>query len=230
VEPLEGVIVLAGPSSLSGSSAVVAELRVKEGDWVEPGQVLAVLDDYRLRSAEVSRQKELVADASVRLKRLQSLSLTQATSQAKLDEADYELRALKADEEVYAARVEMSLVRAPQRGQVLEIFSRPGEKVGPEGVMEIGETDNMTVVAEVYETDISRVAVGQRATISSPALQNRVSGVVSKVGFKVGRMDVLDVDPIARADARVVEATITLDDPTAVERMTNLQVDVEIEL
>jgi multidrug efflux pump subunit AcrA (membrane-fusion protein) len=52
---------------------VIAELKVRESDWVEKGQVLVVLDDYKLRQAEVSRQIALVEDVEVRLKRLQSL-------------------------------------------------------------------------------------------------------------------------------------------------------------
>jgi HlyD family secretion protein len=39
---------------------------------------------------------------------------------------------------------------------------------------------------------------------------------------------VLNVDPAARADARVVEVWIDLDDPTLTERLTNLTVDVLI--
>ena len=157
IEPLGGVILLAGPSSIAGGSTVITELKVAEGEWVEKDQILAVLGDYKLRAAEVSRQQALVGDAAVRLKRLQSLSVTQSTSRAKLDEVHYELRALKADQHVYEARLEMSVVRSPTRAQVLKIHSQPGERVGAEGVMELGETDKMSVVAEVYETDIARV-------------------------------------------------------------------------
>ncbi|MEH6589675.1 MAG: HlyD family efflux transporter periplasmic adaptor subunit [Halioglobus sp.] len=230
IEPADGVLLLAGPSGVTGGSTVIAELKVEEGDWVEPGQIVAVLDDYQLRSAEVNRQKELVADASVRLKRLKSLSSTQSTSKAKLDEVNYEVRALKADQRVYEARLEMSLIRAPTRGQILEIYTRPGEKVGASGVMELGETDNMTVVAEVYETDVKRVQLGQVATISSPAFLQPISGKVSRIGLKVGKMDVLNVDPIARTDARVVETIIEIEDSDQLQQLTNLQVNVEISL
>ena len=40
----------------------------------------------------------------------------------------------------------------------------------------------------------------------------------------------LDVDPAADADARVVEVRIRLDEPEALASLTNLQVDVLIEL
>ncbi|NND66827.1 MAG: HlyD family efflux transporter periplasmic adaptor subunit [Halioglobus sp.] len=228
VEPLDGVRVLAGPSGFSGAGAVLSELRVEEGDWVEAGHVVGVLDGFSLREAELQRQQELLEEARVRLKRLENLSATQATSRAKLDEARYSFNALQAEKKVFEARLEMTLIRAPQRGQVLEIYSYPGEKIGPDGVVELGETDKMTVVAEVYETDVGRLAEGQRAVISSPALNDEVTGKVVKIGYRVGKMDVLDTDPVANTDARVVEAIILVDDSTPLQRLTNLQVDVKI--
>jgi HlyD family secretion protein len=229
IEPLDGVRVLAGPSGFSGAGAVIAELRVKEGDWVEHGQVLAVLDDQRLRQAEVLKQEELLREARVNLDRLENLATTQTISRANLDEARFRYSSLQAELGVYQARLEMSLIRAPQRGQVLEIYTRPGEKVGPDGVLELGESDKMTVVAEVYETDVHRLAVGQAAMITSPALAKPAQGKILKVGYRVGKMDVLSSDPVADTDARVVEATILMDDSAPLQRLTNLQVDVKIQ-
>lgn len=227
IEPLDGVRVLAGPSG-SGAASVISEMRVKEGDWVEQGQVMAVLDDHRLRQAEADQHRELLEEAKVNLNRLENLARTQTISRSKLDEARYRFSSLQAGLGVYEARLEMSYIRAPQRGQVLKIFTRPGEKVGPQGVLELGETDKMTVVAEVYETDVHRLAEGQRAVITTPALSEPVEGKIVKVGFRVGKMDVLSSDPVADTDARVVETTILVEDPAPLKRLTNLQVDVEI--
>ena len=44
----------------------------------------------------------------------------------------------------------------------------------------------------------------------------------------VFKNDVLNVDPAARADARIVEVWIELDDASLTERLTNLTVDVLI--
>ena len=117
---------------------------------------------------------------------------------------------------------------APRKGQVLDVHAQPGERVGVEGVVEMGRTDKMYAVAEVYETDIIHVKPGQKARILSPALQGPVHGTVETLGLKVGRMDVLGMDPVAQADARVIEVGILLDDAAAVGHLTNLQVEVEI--
>jgi HlyD family secretion protein len=112
---------------------------------------------------------------------------------------------------------------------VLEVHAREGEKVGPDGIAEIAQTQAMYAIAEVYETDVGRVKLGQRATISSPALEDSVQGTVDRIGLKVGKKDVLATDPAARTDARVVEVEILLDDSKRVAGLTNLQVDVAIQ-
>jgi len=46
--------------------------------------------------------------------------------------------------------------------------------------------------------------------------------------LKIGKKDVLSVDPAAKTDARVVEVRILLDDAAAAAGLTNLEVDVAI--
>ena len=92
----------------------------------------------------------------------------------------------------------------------------------------MGDTSLMRAVAEVYETDIARVKIGQVATITSRALPHPITGKVVRIGNMVFKNDVLNVDPAARADARVVEVWIDLEDATLTERLTNLTVDVVI--
>jgi len=87
----------------------------------------------------------------------------------------------------------------------------------------------MYVIAEVYETDIGRVSVGQRAKALSPALEQPLTGTVERIGLKVGRMEALATDPISRADARIVEVEIRLDDSSRASDLTNLQVEVILE-
>ena len=84
-------------------------------------------------------------------------------------------------------------------------------------------------MTEVYETEIHRVRAGQRATITSPALPASARGEVERIGLKIGKLDVLDTDPVATTDARVVEVHIRLDGEVDVSRLTNLQVEVEIQ-
>ncbi|PLW81991.1 hypothetical protein CWI75_12940 [Kineobactrum sediminis] len=230
LEPLNGVIRLSGPSGVGGSGSVIEKLVVNEGDWVEQDQIVAYLDSYSLRGAEVTRLEAILDNARREMARQQNLAKTSSTSAMKLDATTMELNIAKADLAASKARLELSLVRAPLRAQVLEVHTRPGESVGLDGIMELAQTDRMYAVAEVYETDIADIEVGQKAMVTGPALQSGTSGTVERIALKVGRMDVLGTDPIAKTDARVVEVFILLDSGEAVAGYTNMQVEVEIEI
>ena len=229
LEPENGVVQLAGPSGGGLTGAVLKTLEVAEGDWVEKDQVVARLDSYDLRSAEVARLNAILANARSEMARQEDLSKTSATSKAKLDTAQMELDIALADLAAARANLELAVVRSPLRAQVLEIHAYPGERIGPEGIMELGRTDRMYAVAEVYETDITGVKVGQLAKVRTPAMDDELTGKVERISLKVGRLDVIGTDPIAKTDARVVEVFILLDDSEDVSRFTNMQVKVEIQ-
>ena len=225
IEPAGGVVRLAGPS---GIGSVIMDLKVSAGDWVEEGQLIAILDTYAVRKADQVRLQAERDNARKKLARESKLSRAVASSAAAVENLELTLKAAEAAVAAADAMLALSTVLAPQKGQVLEVHTRPGERVGVEGVVEMGRTDKMYAVAEVYETDIIHVKPGQKARILSPALPGPVTGIVEKVGLKVGRMDVLGMDPVAEADARVIEVDILLDDSEVVSHLTNLQVEVEI--
>ena len=127
------------------------------------------------------------------------------------------------------ARARRLTVIAPIDGRILNILVKPGEEITTGPILAMGDTERMRAVAEVYETDIARVRVGQVARISSRALANPVRGKVVRIGSMIFKNDILNIDPAARADARVVEVWIDLDEPAATAQLTNLTVDVRID-
>jgi HlyD family secretion protein len=229
LEPENGVVRLAGPSGGGSTGAVMKSLDVAEGDWVENDQVVARLDSYNLRKAEVARLEAILTNARDEMARQDDLAKKSLTSKSALDTAQMDLDIALADLAAAEARLELSVVRSPLRAQVLEIHAYPGERVGQDGIMELGRTDRMYAVAEVYETDITNVKVGQLARIKTSAMDNELTGKVDRISLKVGRLDAVGTDPIAKTDARVVEVFILLDDSSAVSRFTNMQVKVEIQ-
>lgn len=127
------------------------------------------------------------------------------------------------------ADLDKAIVRAPVEGQVLKIHSDPGEVVGNEGVMDLGRTNQMYVVAEIDENFIRRVKAGQRAKITGFAFPGELTGTVDRVGLQVRKNEVLNTDPVDKTDTRVVEVKIRLDNSEPVAGLTNLQVKVVIE-
>ncbi|MEG4940724.1 HlyD family efflux transporter periplasmic adaptor subunit [Microcoleus sp. F4-D5] len=127
----------------------------------------------------------------------------------------------------------LSYVKAPVSGSILKVHTRQGERINTQdGIVELGRTDQMYAVAEVYETDIGKVRNGQRATISSPVFAGTLEGKVARIGKQISKKDVLSTDPAADTDARVIEVRIRLDPESSkkVASFTNLQVEVKIDI
>ncbi|MFM7874956.1 MAG: ABC exporter membrane fusion protein [Microcystis aeruginosa L211-07] len=129
------------------------------------------------------------------------------------------------------ADLDLAFVKAPKAGQILKIYTWPGELIGDKGILALGQTSQMYVTSEVYETDVSRVKLGQRAKITTDGLIGELRGTVAEIGLQIGKKDVLGTDPVADADVRVVEVKIRLDPPSSkkVANLTNLQVNVVID-
>jgi HlyD family secretion protein len=128
--------------------------------------------------------------------------------------------------------LEQALIRAPISGQVLKIHTRVGEKIADAGIAELAQNEEMMVVAEVYQTDIAQVKIGQKATITSPAIAGQLQGSVFQVGLQVNKQNVFSNQPGENLDRRIVEVKIRLnpEDSKKVPGLTNLQVQTAIEL
>jgi HlyD family secretion protein len=207
---------------------VVERLFVEEGSRVQAGQLLATIDTEAVLEARVQEVGAELRNAEREHARAQELG--KVTSDAERDR--WETRVAIARATLTRARAELVRARitSPVSALVVDIHARPGERIGPEGLLELARVDRMYAIAEVYETEVGRVRAGQRARAHSPALAGPLSGRVEWVRPKVEKQDAMGTDPAARKDARVVEVKVLLDDAAAAAPFTNLQVEVEIEL
>jgi HlyD family secretion protein len=226
LEPRDGAMRIAGPSR---ASAVVGKLFVDENDTVRAGQVLAILDTHAAHAAEVERFRAELANVEAELHRHDPLARDGVVSKSLYEEWRTKVEMARASLKQAEAELELDVVRSPIDGQVLEVYARQGERIADDGILEVGRTHEMYAVAEVYETDVQRIRLGQRASVRSPALSADLAGTVAKIHPKIGKQDVLATDPAARTDSRVVEVEIRLDDSTRAAALTNLEVDVGIE-
>ncbi len=251
VEPLDRVVKLAVPASLSNDA--VRELRVKEGQQVEKGQVLAVMDSVdsldrsvqeagaavqvaeRKLSAQasvISRQRAELAQAEVELRRYSQLYVQGASSaeqrdrritiasasRANLEEAlrnEQTLRAELEERRATLARDQAELakatIRAPFAGTVFKINAYPGDKVGDDGILELGDSSRMGVIAEVYQTDRAGITLGQRAVISADGFPGKqMEGTVVEIARQVSRQSVFSGQAGENLDRRVFEVKIGL--------------------
>ena len=211
--------ILKAQLDLSGKGATT--IRERDNQQTQVIKTQAELNSARSRLDELKRQFEIdKLDAETEVK--------VARASLDRDKADEPIASLTRQIELADARARNLTLLAPAKGRILNILVKPGEEVGTGPILAMGDTSLMRVVAEVYETDISRVSLGQRAIVRSRALEHPMGGKVVRIGNMIFKNDVLNVDPAARADARVVEVWIELDDGKAAENLTNLTVDVVI--
>jgi HlyD family secretion protein len=248
-------------ASLSESEAQVASAQARLGQ-VKAGAKRADLEAQRaeiarleaeLQTAQANYQRyqQLFQEGALSASDFDSRRLTVQTVEQQLNRAQSTLQSLEevrsvdvevARTEIDRARaatlrakanMETSYLRAPQDGQVLAIYTKPGEVVSDQkqGIMEIGQTGKMYVVAEIYESDIGKVKSGQQAAITSNALDKPLRGTVERLGLRIAKKNVLDSDPTADVDARIIEVKVRLDPASSrrVEGLTNLQVKVAIQ-
>ena len=184
--------------------------------------------EARYNNTVASLQKQIDREKSIlnQLREVRPIDLAEA--RAELDYANARVRQIESELEDY-------YVRVPIAGQILKINTLVGEQVDTgQGIVELGRTSQMYAIAEVYETDVSRVKVGQPATIISEhgGFDGKLQGMVDHVGLQIKKQDILESDPAADKDARVVEVKVRLDpeDSEKVAGLTNLQVRVKIDL
>lgn len=208
------------------------------------GAVSASLRDSKQLIADTVRQQlnEALADLSrIRLSRQKQVFEAQATLDqiAEVRPVDVNVaRSQVAQAQASVARaqaeLDLAIVRSHHIGQVLKIHTRPGELVGTQGIISLGQTQRMVAVAEVYELDVSRIREGQTATAISKnkAFADVLRGKVVEVGLEINKQDVLNTDPAAQFDARVVEVKVLLDESSSrrVAGLTNLSVQVSLDV
>jgi HlyD family secretion protein len=199
--------------SLAEEACVLAEVAARQSRRQDE------LLQRRLTSDDVAEQSKGNAEAGAATCKARRAAASVA--QSRIASADAAVTRQQAE-------LDRAYVRAPFAGRILDVHAHVGELVGAHGVFELGRVDQMVAIAEVYETDIRHVRVGQKARIKSDALAGDLTGTVARIRPKVQKLDEIGTDPAARKDARIIEVEIKLDDSAPAASLSLLQVEVEI--
>lgn len=155
-------------------------------------------------------------------------SLTQVR-QVDVAVAERKLALAEAQEDRARVELERNRITAPISGTVLEIYAYPGEAVSDQGILDLGDTENMFVNAEVYVSDIARVHEGQRAMVTGDGFAGGIAGKVAEILRETSESQLYPTSPLTAADKRVLTVRIRLEDSSRVRRLNNNQVFVRIE-
>jgi HlyD family secretion protein len=129
------------------------------------------------------------------------------------------------------ATLDKTFIRTSIDGTVLRVLRHVGEGVSqtfPSIIAIVGDISRERIRAEIDETDIGRISVGQRAYAAADAYRDqRFTGVIVKIANRMGKKSIHSDDPAEKQDAKVLEALIDLD--RDVRLPVGLRVDVFIE-
>jgi HlyD family secretion protein len=234
---------LTGDQAVASAKAKAEEARIESQrfDKLFTAGGVSELERDRYRTRASTTQAELA-------KAIEDRAGTQARLRADIEGAKQTLEKIKEvrPEDVVTARNELrqseaarerakqefdfATVRAPQDGRILKIFAWPGSKVGEDGLLEMADTSSMVVTAEVYQSDMGKLTIGQEATITADGFQGSVRAVLFKVLPQVQKQSTFAGTPGENMDQRVYEVKLRLL-PTPEQKKklpfaSNLQVNV----
>ena len=267
----EGTVVIAGDPA---GGSVLAELKVKDGQKVKKGEVIAVLSnfaraDVSLRIAEAdlaklkqtgefvlrgTRQADIALqeaqlktsieqnrlDALLRarsgkapdVRELETSIAEQGLERQKVrlqlmkttlanDLAQYDIDLANTQSRVDSAKrtLEDAVVRAPIDGVVVQIFTREGERVSPNGIAKVVDMSKLRVLADVDELNVGRLKVGGKVDVTFRGNNDVYKGTIERIAPTVKRMQRVEPDGGSSTDARVVQVEITIDDPASMPQV-----------
>ncbi len=107
-------------------------------------------------------------------------------------------------------------VRAPIKGQVLQLKVRAGEYYNPLGqdaLALLGDTSELRVRVDIDERNVAKLSLGMRGFVTLSAFGSRkFSGKVIAIGERMGRKNLRTDDPSERIDTKILEVVMELDD------------------
>ena len=199
-ETVTGTGKLAAASSAAVTAPVdgtVAEVKVTEGQQVSAGDVLFTIANPQLdqdvdaaQAALTSAQADQRAAAGD-LKRARAAAKdgtdesAAALDQARAASEKADAQTTAADQALEAARAKADArtVRAPAAGTVMSLAASPGTSVQAQSgtaLAEIGDLTKLRVSLAVNEVDVPKVAVGQKAEVTFPAIDGlKLEGTVA---------------------------------------------------
>ncbi|MGM9805279.1 MAG: efflux RND transporter periplasmic adaptor subunit [Candidatus Aphodosoma sp.] len=170
-------------SVMAKYSGRLSEMKVKQGDNVTAGQILAVVDSHTLQSAYDMAQATL-RQAEDGYERLMQVKATNSVPDIKVVDVETKLAQARAQAVVAAQSLEDCNLKAPFDGVVGDIHVVVGVELSVlQPVMTVFDVSSVEVHIAVPETEVVNYSVGDSALVEVPALGNKsVKAVIATKG------------------------------------------------
>ena len=239
----EGRVVAYPGADVSVSSeagGTLVDVKVKEGQEVKKGQILAVFDSRRERAAlEEARAQVREAEANVRYlegeyRRSESLVRGEAVSRQSLDQVGNQLEVMKARGDGARATVERLRVAlaklqvvSPLDGRVVARLVQRGETVAAGNrLFQIVQTNHVRVEAEIDEYDLLRVTLAAPVVVGAEGSDQHWKGAVEEIPSQVVGRRLKPQDPARPSDTRVLLVKVALAEKTPLKLGQRVELEI----
>ena len=170
------------------SGGRILELKIRQGDEVEAGQLLVVLDQEQQR-ARLAEDKAKADTAKVNYERYQYLAQTGAASQKELDR--YRTQFIAAQEKVKSTEATLNYnnLIAPSPGMVADVTVKVGDVIQQGQVFtSLVQNNELEARVEVPAVFSSRLELGQPVLLSAPGSYDVIAtGEVGSIDPRVNK-------------------------------------------
>lgn len=165
------------------TSGILNDVRVREGQQVSKGQVLAVVDDGGLAS-ELARVETQLALAETTFERQERLWEQNIGSEIQYLEAKSNFEALQNSAKQIRSQLAKNTIRAPFSGVIDEIITEEGEVVSPgqSQLFRLVSLKNMFIEASVPENYLNKVKEGSEVIVEIGSIGKQFTGEIQRVG------------------------------------------------
>ena len=179
------LVVMSGCGNKEQSSQQAEPVKVDLGSRVRQGQLLATLDEVSMQNT-YQAAKAALKQAEDAYQRMKELHEKGSLAEMKWVEVQSKLQQAQSMEAVARKNLTDCQLYAPFSGVIAEKSLEVGQNVMPGvQVLKLVSDDRLKVRISVPETEIARVARGQKAVIEAPVLNGtKAEGVVTEKGVQ----------------------------------------------
>jgi len=212
------------------AAALESALAVQHEAELQYQRYMGLLDKGMVSPAAVDERERVMKEAQAKVEetRQQKQLLEAGPRPETIKVARDQVALAQADLEHSRQLLVKTLLRSPIAGTVIKRYLDEGEGVTPEiPILAIADMNRIWVNAEVDETDVGRIALGDPVTISSEGYPGKVfKGRIRQIADYAGERRVKPNDPAVNLGLKVVQVKIGLDQPTPFR--LGMSVDVKI--
>ena len=221
------------PSQIAAQEAHIASLMAQQQiTSLDAARSAALVPSGASARAVADRDRAAAQRADANLRQAEEdLTTLQRSRPEDVAVAEARLHMAQAALATARAQARLSRVYAPVTGTILQIYARPGDIVGSDGLLDMADLRQLDVLADVYQTDLPRVRMGASAEVTIPGEPQPYAARVVEIGNLVERTVEAGTDPVARVDGRTVEVRLALSPAgtAALRHRIDMQVQVAIQ-